>query len=199
MKVSNNKDYQKCWNYEGSPWKTESAWLAYLRGTLRKAWSRHPAKIAKLNRDRVKIENPSPTSAKRFPQVWGARCECCGGIFPLSSGKKEKSGKDTIVVDHAKPAGAFTNVKEFQGFFERLLCISPDDLRLLCTTCNATYSLADKLGVSFEEAHANRQAIQIIKDKRDKHWLLENNILPAKAQKNRREQIVAEIMRQKGN
>lgn len=190
------KDYKKCWG-PSTPWKTESAWLGWLRGGIRRVWNKHPLKIAFIQHARIKIANPNPISAKRFPEIWGGKCACCGGIFPLSGGKKEGKQRITLQVDHKHPAGSLRKIEDIQSFFVNMLCITLDDLQFACTECNKTRSLADKLGISFEEADANRQAIQIIKDKQDKLWLLDHNILPASAQANRRKQIVEAILKGK--
>lgn len=183
-------DYKKYWNYPGSPWRTESAWMSWIRGTIRRCWSKHPLKIDILKLRRLQIENPNPVSAKRFPTVWGAKCECCGGVFKLSGGRKESKDQVTIQVDHINPAGAFKDIKDFQGFFERMMLVSPSDLRLVCSDCNKTLALSDKLGVSFEYAKFEREAIAICKTKKDKEWLTERGVVPQTSQPKRRIQIV---------
>ena len=190
--------YESCWNSKGSPWRTRSAWMSYLRSALRKAWMRNPVKLEKLKQGRIKIPNPNPKSATRFPEVYGGKCECCSGIFPLSAGKKEAKNKDYIVVDHKNPAGEFKSPEDFQKFFTGLLCIGLDDLRLLCTSCNALYLYAQKEGCTLEEAKCHKEAIQIVKDKQEKQWLLDRDILPASAQANRRRQIVEQLKKERG-
>ena len=192
------ENYDHCWNWKGSPWRTKSSWMTYLRSALRKAWMRNPVKLEKLKQGRIKIPNPNPRSATRFPEVFGAQCECCLGTFPLSAGKKEAKNKDYIVVDHKQPAGEFKDPKDAQKFFTGLLCISLDDLRLLCTSCNSLYLYAQKEGCTLEEAKCHKEAIQIVKDKQEKSWLLERNILPASAQANRRKQIVEQLKKERG-
>lgn len=188
------KEWDKYWNWPNSPWKTGSSFMAYLRSALRRAWLRNPAKLEKIRQGKIKIPNPNPKSAVRFPEVQGARCECCLGHFPLSSGKKEAKNKDFIIVDHKRPAGEFREPKDFQKFFTGLLLITPDDLRLLCTSCNATELLAFKLGISFEQAKAERQAISLQKEKKDVEWLQERG-LSGKNATVRREMIVEQIMK----
>ena len=192
------ENYDHCWNWKGSPWRTKYSWMTYLRSALRKAWMKHPVKLEKLKQGRMKIPNPNPKSATRFPEVYGAQCECCLGIFPLSAGKKEAKNKDYIVVDHKEPAGEFKDPKDFQKFFTGLLCISLDDLRLLCTSCNALYLYAQQEKCTIEEAKYHKEAIQIVKDKMEKQWLLERNILPASAQANRRQQVFEQLKKERG-
>lgn len=186
-------EYEKCWKWPNSPWKTKAAWLSYLRSAFRKAWLRNPVKLEKIRQGRIKIPNPNPKSATRFPTIFGAKCECCGGVFPLSGGKKEAKEKDFIVVDHLIPAGEFKDPEDAAKFFKGLLCVTLEDLRLLCTTCNATFLVAQKAGISFEEAKVEREAIAIVKSKKDKEWLVERGITPASNQAKRRQQITEKL------
>lgn len=189
--------YEHCWNWPGSPWKTRASWMNWLRGSIRKVWSRHPVKIAKLSSSRYKITNPNEASAKRFPTVWGADCACCGGTFPLSGGKKEGKQKVTMQVDHINAAGTFSDVRDFQGFFERMFCVGIDDLRLVCTDCNKTLALGDRFGWDYDRAKLERKAIEIVKAKTEKSWLLERGIIPASAQANRRKQVVEKLLEER--
>lgn len=187
-------EWDKYWNWPNSPWKSGSAYMAYLRSALRRAWLRNPAKLEKIRRGKIKIPNPNPKSATRFPEVYGARCECCLGIFPLSMGKKEAKNKDYIVVDHKHPAGEFKEPKDFQKFFTGLLLITPDDLRLLCTTCNADFLYVQKNGGTLEEAKAERFAISLQKEKKDVEWLAERG-LSGKNATVRRKLIVEQLLK----
>lgn len=185
--------YEKFWKYEGSRFKSDSQWFAFLRSNLRKGWNTHFMKLEKLKQVRKKIPNPNPKSAKQFPEVFGADCEICGKTYPLSGGQKEAKNKDRITIDHIHPAGAFSEIEHVQKFFERMFCVALDDLRACCTSCNSTLALADKQGISFEEAKCEKEAIAIIKERQDKAWLLDRGILPASSQANRRKQIVAKL------
>lgn len=92
-------------------------------------------------------------------------------------------------VDHVVPAGSLQRKGDIQGFVERLLFITKDDLRLVCKNCNSTLAYAEKQGISFEEAMAVKKAIDIVKQKKDKQFLEERGIIPASTQAKRREQI----------
>ena len=65
----------KPWLEVGSPWKTESAFWGWVRGVLRKGWSKHPIKLEYIKRNRRRIKNP--TGNPRFPEVWGMNCTVC--------------------------------------------------------------------------------------------------------------------------
>lgn len=172
--------WDKYWKFEGSRFKSESQWFTYLRSNIRKGWNTHFMKIKKLMDGRKKIPNPNPKTVKRFPEIWGADCEVCSGTFPLSAGKVEGKNTNRIVVDHKIEAGSFKDVSDFQAFFTRMFLVTEDDLRLCCTHCNKTLAHASKRGISFEEAVAERKALEIIKDKKDKEFLEAIGIVPGK-------------------
>lgn len=189
--------YEKYWKYEGSRFKSDSQWFSFLRSNLRKGWNTHFMKLEKLKQVKKKIPNPNPKSATRFPEVFGAECEICSCTYPLSAGKKEARNKDYIVIDHIHAAGAFNEIEHVQKFFERMFCVTLDDLRAVCTSCNSTLAYADKQGISFEEAKCEKEAKAIVDAKEEKQWLLERNILPTSAQANRRKQIVEQLKKER--
>lgn len=168
---------------EGTPWKNSVAFYTYLRGCLRKAWSRNPVKLEVLKAQRRQIANPNPKGKKAT--VWGATCAMCGGVFPL---------KD-IQVDHILAAGTLTCKEDIPGFIERLLFVNKDDLRTVCKKCNSILAYQDKHKVSFKEASAVKTAISLIKDKKDKEWLKQRNIVPETSQDKRRKQIIEELLK----
>ena len=104
---------------DGTPWRNSTAFFTYLRGCLRKAWSRHPTKLNLIKNKRYQIPNPNPKGKKLT--VFGAECEMCGGEFPLSE----------IQVDHKIPAGQLNKTEDIQGFVERLLYVTEDDLKIV--------------------------------------------------------------------
>ena len=190
--------YEKYWKYPGSRFKSDSQWFTFLRSNLRKGWNTHFMKLEKLKQVTIQIPNPNENSVKRFPTVKGAKCEVCGGIFPLSAGKSAKKNVNRITIDHVHPAGAFSEISHVQGFFERMYCVTLEDLRACCTDCNTTLAVADKQKISFEEAKCVREAKAIVDAKQEKQWLLDRGILPASAQANRRKQVEDQLKKEKG-
>ena len=181
------------WSWTGSPWKSEQSYMNFLRGAIRRAWNRHPAKIAALQKYRIKIKNMNPASSKAHPEVWGGVCAICNGTFPLSGGKKEGKALPKIQVDHKQPAGTFKTIADFQGFFERMFCVGVEDLRLVCSDCNKLLAYADKYKITLGEARAEKDAIAICKAKQDKQWLIDRDVKPVGNAAGRRKQIVAEL------
>lgn len=164
-----------------TPWPKQVNFFTYLRGCLRKAWSNNPIKLQVLKNKRKQISNPSPKGKK--PMVWGFDCEMCGSTFPISEGQ----------VDHIHPAGTLRETEDIQGFVERLLFVTEDDLRLVCKTCNSALAMSDKTKKSYEECLIDKQAIAIMKSKQDKQWLTERGITPGKNATERKKQIVEEL------
>lgn len=167
---------------EGTPWKNSVAFYTYLRGCLRSAWSRNPIKHNLIKEKRKQIPNPNPKGKKET--VWGFDCEMCGGTFVMSQ----------CQVDHIIPVGSLQDKKDIQGFVERLLFITKEDLRLVCKSCNSALAYSDKQGITFEEALAIKKAIEICKSKKDRDWLLERGIEPASNAAKRRTQIEKELL-----
>lgn len=161
----------------GTPWKNSTAFFTYLRGCLRKSWSNNPIKHNLLKKKRKLIPNPNPKGKK--PMVFGFDCSMCGGTFPMS----------LCQVDHIESAGQLNCTEDIQGFVERLLYVTEDDLRLVCKNCNSALALSDKQGISFEEALIEKKIIAIMKEKQDRQWLIGNGVIPASNQAARRKQI----------
>ena len=170
-----------------SPWKNSVAFFTYLRGCLRKAWSNNPIKHNLIKKKRKQIPNPNQKGKKAT--VWGFDCEICGGEFVMS----------LCQVDHIVPAGSLQKTEDIQGFVERLLYVTEEDLRLVCKDCNSALALADAQGISLERARAEKTAIRLQKEKQDVQWLKENGIIPASNSAKRRVQIVERLMEEKEN
>ena len=161
----------------GTPWKNSVAFFTYLRSCLRKSWSNCPTKHNLLKKKRYQI--PNPNKAGKKPTVFGAECAMCGGEFPLSQ----------IQVDHIHAAGSLQKKEDIQGFVERLLFVTEDDLRLVCKGCNACLAYSDKHKVSFNEARAIKEAIRLCKEGKDVDWLEQRGIIASTAKAKRRTQI----------
>lgn len=174
--------FEKVWNFPSSPWKTETAFLGWLRGQIRRIWSRHPVKISYKNSRRYKA--PVGRNEK---EVWVSDCEICGC-----------QSRD-CEVDHKDGGYGFTDWDSFTKWQQRILLVSFDDIRELCKECHAIVSHAQRCGISFEEAKCEKEAIAIIKERQDKAWLLDRGIMPASAQANRRVQITDQLKKELKN
>lgn len=167
-------------------WKTKSSFMSFVRGCLRRAWNTHPSKLLTIKEKRKMIPNPKPKGKK---EVWGFDCELCGETFVQKEGQ----------VDHKVPAGALQDISDIQGFTERLICVTPDDLRLICKGCNSILAYADKNNISFELAKATKQAITIQKEKKDVEFLNTRGIVPESNATKRRQQLIELLVEESGN
>ena len=172
---------------EGTPWRNSTAFFTYLRGCLRKAWSRNPIKLNVLKKRRYQIANPNPNGKK--PTVWGAKCEMCNGEFPLNK----------IQVDHIVAAGQLNKTEDIQGFVERLLFVTDEDLRLVCVDCNSALAYSAKYDVSYEEACLVKIVVALEKKKMLPDFIESKGYVPKSNSKLRREQAIQLLREEKEN
>ncbi len=172
------------WQEYPEIWKNSTAWFTYLRGCLRKAWNTNPIKVQLLKKHRRQIPNPNPNGKK--DTVWGTGCSLCGREYPMKE----------IQVDHIHPAGSLNGKEDIEPFVVRLLFVTEADLRLVCKTCHGVQTYAEKQGISFEQALAEKQAIAISKRPvaEVRAWLEERNTTPASTAAARRQQIVEVLL-----
>lgn len=153
---------KKPWLCEGSPWKTESSFWAWVRGVLRKGWNVHPIKIEFINRFRKRIKNPVEKNRKRFPECWGMTCELCGIDTPQ---------KD-IQIDHRGESHSFTGLHDAESYMAHLFLIDYYSIRALCTSCHKIVNNAQAKGLTFEESKIDKEVIRLMK-KENKQELLD--------------------------
>ncbi len=170
------------WEIPNSPWKDEKAYLTWLRGSVRRIWSRHPVKIAYKQSRRYKA--PVGRNGK---EVFVSDCEICG-----------KQCRDCDV-DHLQGGFGFTDWSSFTEWARMILWVTFDDIRELCPECHGVVTFCQKNGCSWDEAVANKTAIALIKEKKELQWLKERAIVPASSSAKRRLQIVERLLEEKEN
>lgn len=151
--MSTRKPKQKPWEVEGNPWGTESKFVVWVRGVLRKGWSKYPLKIAFKNSKRIRIKNTNKRSSKRFPEVWAIHCENCGEVFR----------QEQIEVDHIGEQGTFTKLEDVKGYVEHLFMLTYEDMRCVCKKCHKTISYSQRTGMTFERAAQEKKVIEVCK------------------------------------
>lgn len=154
---------KKPWEQWPELWKSEAAWLSYVRGGVRRGlWNRYGPKLEFLKSRLEYRDNPNPRSKKRFPKIKMGQCEECKGWF---------SQKD-LEVDHVAGHNSLKSPEEIGRFVQALLWeCSPEDYSLLCKPCHKNKSYAESQGISIEEARLVKQVIAMEKDKSLKQWL----------------------------
>lgn len=149
-----NKALENMLKQHDSIWKTEAAFLSWLRGNIRRScWLRHPVKLEFIKQNRIKIENPNPRG--RVTHVWGGVCALTGETHVLSN----------LEVDHIKGNHSLRCVDDIQAFVEGISIITLNDLQFVSKEAHKIKSYAEKQGISFEEARLKKKVINICKDK----------------------------------
>lgn len=142
------------WKEYPHVWKTESAYLSFIRGGIRRyLWSKNPIKLEFEKSQQVKIPNDNPKSMKRFPTVAGFKCEHCNGLF--------KSNQ--VECDHKTGEYELRCLADIQKFVEGIVFVRKEDLAMLCKPCHGIKTYSQRYDVSLQEAKAIKQAIEIEK------------------------------------
>lgn len=137
-----------------NPWdgvaafKTEKAFLVWLRSQSRRIWSRHPTKIAYKQSRRYKA--PVGRNGK---EVWVSDCEICG------------CQSRNCEVDHIAQGGSFYDWESYTVWLKRILWVSFDDIRELCQDCHSIVTYQQRYNLSWQEALDRKKVIQKMKQK----------------------------------
>lgn len=144
------------WEQLPDVWKSKASYFAWLRGQMRKAWSRHPIKNAykTKRRTRAEVGRKVDKITGRPQLVWALPCDQCGGVFPQSN----------VEVDHIIRAGSFKDWEDCEHWLMSLMQISFADLQLLCKPCHKIKSYAETHNMTFNQAEAEKAAIKWLKD-----------------------------------
>ncbi|MNF51329.1 hypothetical protein D3C85_737390 [compost metagenome] len=169
------------WIQHKTIWPTEAKFMSWVRGGIRAGlWKKHPVKLEFLRQNTILTVNTNPRSMKRFPMVKAARCALCRAVHSI---------KD-IEVDHLTGNHSLRSMDDLRAFIEAMIMVTFDDLQLVCKPCHKIKSYAEKQGITFADARAEKHAILLIKGKKDVTWLEERGMIPASNQVGRRKQII---------
>lgn len=185
LKSDQPKRVKEPWVLMPDVYKTKAAYMSWLRGGIRRAlWNNAPVKIKFIHANRIRIPNPNPKG--RVPEVWGGRCALTGKLFPSNQ----------LQVDHID-GGRYSlrDIPDIQSFVESIVMVGMDDLQFVSTEAHKVKSYADKQGISFEQATAEKQAIKLQKEKKDVDFIKDSGIIPAKNAKDRRAQLVEILLK----
>ena len=161
-------------------WKTESAYMSWLRGGIRRyLWSKNPVKLEFIKQNRIKIPNPNPRG--KVKEVWGGVCALTGNTYPIGD----------MEVDHKEGNHSLKTLDDLVPFVKGIVMITLDDLQLVSKEAHKIKSYAEKHNISFEEAKIEKEVIEIIKQKKDKAYCIEHNLVVESTQALRRKTIVA--------
>ena len=158
-------DDKKLWEIYPYIWATESAYMSWLRGGIRRyLWSKNPVKLEFIKQNRFKIPNPNPKG--KVKEVWGGVCALTGNTYPIGD----------MEVDHKEGNHSLKTLDDLVPFVKGIVMITLDDLQLVSKEAHKIKSYAEKQGISFEEAKAEKTAIELIKKGVDKQFLIDHNV-----------------------
>lgn len=146
-------EYPKPWEQCPNIWKSEAQFWTFVRGVLRKGWSKHPLKLEYIKANRKRIVNPVEKNRARFPECWGMQCDIC---------KKEFAQKD-IEIDHKGEGSSFTGLHDVEKYIAHLFLVDYNSLRAVCKPCHKIENQRQKKGITFEEAAIEKEVINILK------------------------------------
>lgn len=166
-----------------------------VRTMLRRAWGDSVFKQDFLNKQSVLIDNTNTRSMKRFPKVRKYKCAICGGYF----------GSMEIELDHLVDENSLKSYEDINEFMLNIVLTSPDKLQILCKDkktkkgmshfgCHNIKTYASRYGISFDEAKATKQAIEIIKNKVDKDYCIKYSLGVPSKQAERRALIIEHLL-----
>lgn len=171
---------KKLWEIYPHIWKTESAYMSWIRGGIRRSlWNRHPVKLEFIKLNRVKIPNPNPKG--KVTKVWGGVCSLTGETHIIAN----------LEVDHLTGNHSLQTLKDIEPFVKGIVDITLEDLQFVSKEAHKIKSYAEKQGISFEEAKIEKEVIEIIKQKKDKEYLQEHQLPVSSTKSLRRKAIVA--------
>jgi hypothetical protein len=125
--------------------ESEKQYLNWLRSAIRSVWSKHPIKLALIQK-------------KRYKAVVGKRamfvidCERCKVPHKLA----------LIEVNHKNTVGSF-NLKTFGAWVERVLLVEEDDLELLCKDCHGVQTYSERYNTDLVEAEIQKLRVKFQK------------------------------------
>lgn len=173
---------------EGSKiWKTEAEYWTWLRGAMRRIWTDYPLRKEWKNRQLRPV-----TKEERLNKIFHPSTKNVGKCFYC---KKWFAGSK-LECDHKVSSDGCTSKETAESFLWYCGGGTGDDWVLGCKDCHKVKTHAEMYNLSFEYAFADKQAILIINQKKDKEWLQERGIKPASNQKGRRKQIVEYLMKE---
>ena len=92
-------------------------------------------------------------------------------------------------MDHIEGHVSLTCVEDILKFILHMIP-APDNMALVKKEAHKIKSYAERMGITFEEAVAEKEAIAICKSGDDKKWLTTRGVTPESNTKKRRKQIV---------
>lgn len=162
---------------------TEAQYLAWIRSALRSKWLRWQPRNDCLKAARRAYKGPNRL------QKWEYQCAICTEWFVAKM----------MEVDHyPHDAGSILSVEDIGPFVGRLYC-EVDNLRAVCKPCHKIHTYAQAEGITFEEARAAKQVLEITKKpvKQVLAFLMQHGYTGASVSNaTKRKELVTQILKQ---
>jgi hypothetical protein len=160
-------------------WPTNAAFLTWLRGAMRKAiWQFHPVK---LKYKKSCVQPPPPEYAGRAKGL--IKCALTG----------EWIGQSMVEVDHVVGNASLKGADDLLPYLLHLAL--PQELQCVSKEAHKIKSYAERMGISFEDALIEKQAIALTKSGGEE-WLSSRGLsVPLK--KDLRKVLVLELKKER--
>lgn len=145
--------YPRPWEQCPYIWKTEAQFWTFVRGVLRKGWSKHPVKLEYIKANRKRIINPIEKNRKRFPECWGMTCAICN----------TDTAQNMIEIDHIGEGSNFTGLHDVEKYVAHLFLVDYNSLRAVCKPCHKIENQRQRKGITFEEAELEKYVINLLR------------------------------------
>ena len=163
----------------------EAELVRIIRKAIDAAWMTAANKLVFLE-DRV-IPDMNPDTRTK----WLVQCNHCKKMFKLSD----------VQIDHRQGEFACTKREDFYPYILSRLDVNFDDLQVLCIEDHQIKTLAERQGLTFEEAKLEKQVIAVCKGSTSavKAFLIERGITPAGNAEQRKKQVREALQQEEVN
>lgn len=153
----------------------EAELVRIVRKAIDAAWMTAANKLVFLE-DRV-VPDMNPNTRTK----WLVQCNHCKKMFKLTD----------VQIDHRQGEFACTKREDFYPYILSRLDVNFDDLQVLCIEDHQIKTLAERQGITFEEARLEKQVIAVCKGSTSsvKAFLIERGITPAGNAEQRKKQV----------
>jgi hypothetical protein len=153
----------------------EAELVRIVRKAIDAAWMTAANKLVFLE-DRV-VPDMNPNTRTK----WLVQCNHCKKMFKLTD----------VQIDHRQGEFACTKREDFYPYILSRLDVNFDDLQVLCIEDHQIKTLAERQGITFEEARLEKQVIAVCKGSTSsvKAFLIERGMEPARNANERKKQV----------
>lgn len=186
-------DKKEKWDYYTHIWKTEAAYLSWIRGRIRSIWATSPQRSEFIKSQSLKLpkydEKGEPSRYKngKIKSYKAFRCNECKTICYDCD---KISGRKTYAVDHKVGNHSLRTFDQAPVFFDAMLRVKAEDLQILCNECHSIKTYAERYDMSLEDAKIYKIAIKICNQKEDKEFFTQRNLLIPSSEPRRKKAII---------